>query len=637
MVWLAERGVMYRCWALITCALLALCCPLATAQRIEFSGQAILHLDHLPGLAPPPPNFALSPSGFGLPYLPSNTPPLATSIDNDPDDSDITRYKASTYVPVDSWVYPALERLIALGYIRTGSLAIRPVTRLECQRLLAEAHVINDEAELDSPQNDPNILPLLAALDREFTHESRIANGDRNTKSTLDSIYARYNGIAGRPLRDSFHFGQTVYNDFGRPYGQGGNVVTGLSGHAEYGPFAVYTRGEFQHAASSPAYDLSAAQTIRSFDQSTEAWQLPPGSAVPPVFNFSPAAISRFRLIEGYVAVNVANWQVSAGQESLWWGPDRSTSLMLSNNAAAMPMIRIARAKPAHLPSLLRYLGPIRADGFLARQGGIHYLALGQTFVLNGDQYHGITPPPYVWGAALSAAPTKNLELSLAHTVVFAGYGRPLNLRTFIHTFNVGGNQQLNEPGKPVTEFNVSYHVPYFRRRLLVYSEAMSWDNPIQGHFTERFALDPGVYISQIPYMKKLDLRLEGVYTDLPGLPYKGYFYANSHYSQGYTNYGQILGSWIGRQGRGGQATSTYWFSPQSKASASYRRTVANPALLQGGDLTDGSGELSWLFNRRVEVSAKLQYERWRFPVIATGPTSNLSATFQVQLLNPRR
>src|SRR6185503_4657004 len=45
----------------------------------------------------------------------------------------------SPYVPLDSWIYPALERLSALGYIKTGYLGIRPWTRMECSRLLEEA------------------------------------------------------------------------------------------------------------------------------------------------------------------------------------------------------------------------------------------------------------------------------------------------------------------------------------------------------------------------------------------------------------------------------------------------------------------------------------------------------------------
>src|SRR5512141_3207501 len=42
----------------------------------------------------------------------------------------------SPYVPLDSWVYPALERLIALGHIKTGYLGIRPWTRMECARMI---------------------------------------------------------------------------------------------------------------------------------------------------------------------------------------------------------------------------------------------------------------------------------------------------------------------------------------------------------------------------------------------------------------------------------------------------------------------------------------------------------------------
>ena len=554
---------------------------------------------------------------------------------NTRDDSQDTGFRASSYVAIDSWVYPALDRLIALGYIQTGSLAIRPMTRVECARLVAEAHILAADENL--LEDKFGIQSMLLALDREFAHESRVIEGDANIGGTVERVYVRYNGIAGNPLRDSFHFGQTTYDDFGRPYGQGSNAVAGVSGHAERGPFAIYAQGEYQRAASNPAYSASAQQAIETFDLTTEAWQLPPGTAAPPPFDFNPGSVSRFRLIEGYAALNLANWQISAGQQSLWWGPNRTTSLILSNNAAAMPMIRVARAKPAQLPSFLRYLGPIHFDAFLARQGGIHYVALGETFVLNGNQNTALTPPPYVWGATVSVEPTKNFEFTFAHTVIFAGYGRPLTFRTFIHTFNKGGNMQVKDPGKRVTEFNASYHVPGFRHSLLVYAEAMAWDNPIEGHFTERFALDPGVYLPHVPYVKKLDLRLEGVYTDLPGLPEEAYFYANAHYPQGYTNYGQILGSWIGRQGRGGEGTSTYWFSSRTKVAATYRRLVANPVLLQGGNLTDMSGSLTWLLNSRLEVSTVQQYERWRFPVLNTGPKLNFSTTFQIQLMNRPR
>jgi hypothetical protein len=45
----------------------------------------------------------------------------------------------SPYVELDSWMYPAIERLAALGYIRSEFLGMKPWTRLECAFLVVEA------------------------------------------------------------------------------------------------------------------------------------------------------------------------------------------------------------------------------------------------------------------------------------------------------------------------------------------------------------------------------------------------------------------------------------------------------------------------------------------------------------------
>src|ERR1700719_1679111 len=48
----------------------------------------------------------------------------------------------SPYVPIDSWVYPAFQRLAAWGYLQTDMLGQRPWTRIECARLLEEASML---------------------------------------------------------------------------------------------------------------------------------------------------------------------------------------------------------------------------------------------------------------------------------------------------------------------------------------------------------------------------------------------------------------------------------------------------------------------------------------------------------------
>src|SRR5205814_3171040 len=47
--------------------------------------------------------------------------------------------QGSPYVPLDSWIYPALDRLAAMGLIDSGFAGMKPWTRNECARLLAEA------------------------------------------------------------------------------------------------------------------------------------------------------------------------------------------------------------------------------------------------------------------------------------------------------------------------------------------------------------------------------------------------------------------------------------------------------------------------------------------------------------------
>ena len=43
----------------------------------------------------------------------------------------------------------------------------------------------------------------------------------------VNSVYTRYTNISGEPLDDGYNFGQTIINDFGRPYAEGNNVIAG--------------------------------------------------------------------------------------------------------------------------------------------------------------------------------------------------------------------------------------------------------------------------------------------------------------------------------------------------------------------------------------------------------------------------
>src|ERR1039457_3771337 len=150
-------------------------------------------------------------------------------------------YMGTTFVPLDSWVYPAFERLAALGYLPTEIIAIRPWPRLECARLIVEA----EEQLQDSGSENTSVHQIVKALHQEFAIELANLEGARNLGVQLESVYHRATEIGGMPLRDSYDFAQTIYDDYGRPYGQGFNAVAGASARAEAGPFGAFVAGGF--------------------------------------------------------------------------------------------------------------------------------------------------------------------------------------------------------------------------------------------------------------------------------------------------------------------------------------------------------------------------------------------------------
>ena len=165
---------------------------------------------------------------------------------------------ASVNVPLDSWIYPAMERLIGGGYIDTAFLGLRPWSRMSCAKMLIE---MNEKVEYhtDVPSE---IWQLKKTLDQEFAPEIATWDGHPTESIQLDSVYTQVMNIAGKPVNDSYHFGQTLINDYGRPYWQGWNNITGFSASANDGRFAFYVDGEYQYSPTIPGYPLSVRQVI---------------------------------------------------------------------------------------------------------------------------------------------------------------------------------------------------------------------------------------------------------------------------------------------------------------------------------------------------------------------------------------
>lgn len=525
----------------------------------------------------------------------------------------------SSYVPVDSWVYPALLRLAALGFIRSDFEGMRPWTRMECARLTEDA----GESIAEDPQAGSQAIQLDRALRKEFSREIALLAGGNNAAMQLGSVYTRFTTISGKPLTDGYHFAQTVVNDFGRPFQEGFNDVTGFSGWGTDGPFVAYFRGEYEHAPSAPAPPASSLQAIAQEDNL---------SLVPP--DVPLASVSKFQLLDSYVGMNYHNWQITFGRQSEWWGPDASGPMDFSNNAVPLDMLQINRVSPFRLPGLLGILGPVRANFLLGQMTGQHFILVGNR--ITGSFAHELNPQPFVYGEKVSFKPTKNLEVGFGLTTLTGGPGDPFTVKKLLEAaFPLGGGAAGTSDyyGNGHSEVDFTYRVPDMRNWLTLYADGYTQDepSPILGAW-DKAAWTAGIYIPAMPLIPELDFRAEGMFSDpsIGGTVSHGFFYIGSSYPDGYTNAGNLIGSWIGRQGQGAEGWATYWFTAHDKLALNFRhQKVSHQFVPFGGTLTDAGLRGSFQFHSAFRLTVSVQYERWNFP--ATAPEEQRVITTAVQ------
>ncbi|ABF39838.1 hypothetical protein Acid345_0833 [Candidatus Koribacter versatilis Ellin345] len=511
----------------------------------------------------------------------------------------------STFVPLDSWVYPALDRLRALGYTHTQFMGLRPWTRLMCARLVHEA------AQSLRP-GDLNATKMYNQLADEFQPELGYLGGDPSQTVTIDSVYGRVMGIGGdEPLRDSWHFGQTIANDFGRPFGQGVNAVVGMSARAQRGRFFIAFRGEYQHAPALPGFDSNVQSVIAKIDQTSSAPLL-----------FPQDQRDRFNLLDTYAGVAFGAFELTFGKQSLWYGPGTSGALLFSNNIDPPYMLRLDQVNPVRLPSFLKYLGNIRTEFFFGKLSG-----------------HSFPARPFMHGEKVTLKPTDNLEVGFTRMTVFLGEGNGFTLGRIIHSYfsvgdNLGSNRSNSDPGDRKGGLDASYRVPGLRDWVTIYTDSFTDDDPLPLSAPHRAAWNPGIYMPKLPGLPSLDLRVEGVTTDIHSEATVGHFvYYNGIYKDGYTQNGFIIGNTIGRGGRAIQATSTYWFNARNDIQVGFKTgTVDYRYIPGGGGQKDYNVRADWLVKKNIALSGFVQYEHWSFPLLAATPQNNVAAWLSITI-----
>ncbi len=519
----------------------------------------------------------------------------------------------STYVPMDSWIYPALDRLHSLGYIDSAFMGLRPWTRL------AIAHMLERSADrIETDKNNDEAREIYLAVLKEVQPDLDRADV-HHVSAQLESVYTNLRGISGTPLRDNFHLGQTIVDDYGRPYEGGFNNYSGFSGRAEAGRLSFYFRGEYQHAPSATGYSAALAtflsESIDNIPIATNPHQdtLPEG----PV-----AAANDMRVMEATLSYHLLGHEISFGKSDHWMGPDQGAAMLWSDNAEDIYQFQIDRVEPLRIPGLSRVMGPIRYDFFIGSLKG-----------------HTDPNDPWVHVEKISFKPYRDLEFGFDRMVVWGGKGHePITLHTFLKSFfsfqNVtpAEKNSRSDPGARFGTFDFEWRLPHLQKWVTLYTDSLVHDDVSPVSAPRRSGVHPGIYLARIPGLEKMDLRLEGANTEPASHanPYPGpeinqgqFLYYEAIQKQGPTNKG-FLPDWVGRQGKGGQAWLTYHLSPQEDVQFMYRRAKASAEFIAGGTTqNDFAVSVRKRFAQDYEVRGLVQHEGWKAPVYTYPVFSN--------------
>jgi hypothetical protein len=401
-------------------------------------------------------------------------------------------HKVSPQIPLESWTYPAMDRIVALCRVDSGLAGTRPLTRLEAARQIEEA---SSKAALYSVP--PQAKVLLRRLKTEFHDELAYLAAEQDTVSEvsskpLRSAELRYTYQDGKksvyPGTDARQFSLN-YNNSGRKYDNHNN-------------------GEF-----------SLLGDLRLFDYLLLSWQ--------PLVSQRGDGDTKLKALSVVAAISYEGIELSVGRQSLWWGPGRHGSLLLTNNAQPRDMVRLTNPSPLELPWLLKYLGPFRFDLFVSR--------------LDDDRD---VSDPYFSGLRFNFKPTYWLELGASRTVMFGGDGRPsVDFSDFLGIPVTGNLSHDDDTSNSIASIDAKVTFPLLWG-LEIYGELAGEDENGSLFITKRSYL-AGAYLPQIEASGVLSLRIE--YADTTrlggGAPV---LYRHGIYTSGYIYEDQIMGHHVG-------------------------------------------------------------------------------------------
>ena len=488
---------------------------------------------------------------------------------------------ASVNLPLHHWAYEAIERLTSLGIIDRAMVVSKPYSRKQAAKYVARAieRIRADEIRADG--REALAEPLLERLMVEFRPElmdlGAIARKRSETSQTV-----RY-GARLQTEVDAFSIGggQNVRlreNRGGEYYANGVQNQTDVRGWLEVG-------------------DWAAVMVQPKFISNVDA--LSRGPTVGPLTSLNDQYVY---LREASLKLTMWNVALEFGRGTQWWGPGYHGSLLLTDHAFPLDMVKLGSDESFQLPWVFSKLGDWKVNTFLARLEG------QQTF-----------SHEKIFGLRISYLPTSWLELGLTRLTQFGGQGSGTSFpRTLLNCYKGQPNQEgaanCNEQAMLDGRVKIP-HVPYlipFPAGMQIYGELGSedkWSKPI----STRAAYLAGVYIPQLFSNDTTDLRIEFADTDYPrrnSPELAGVWYNNGFYTNGMRQYGFPLGHHMGTDGIDFFVRSTRYMTDTFQVGSNLNYQERQRGLAVHERKYEASTDMTWWFSRKGQFSFGYTYQR---------------------------
>jgi capsule assembly protein Wzi len=490
---------------------------------------------------------------------------------------------ASVNIPLHHWAYEAIERLTSIGIVDRAMVVTKPYSRKQAAKYIARAieRIRADEIRDDGRRTlaEPLLERLIVEFRSELMDLGAIARKRSETSQTV-----RY-GARLQTEVDGFSIGggQTVRfreNRGGEYYANGVQNQTDVRGWLEVGDWAAFV---VQPKFISNRDALSRGPTVGPLTSLNDQYAY---------------------LREASLKLTFWNVALEFGRGTQWWGPGYHGSLLLTDHAFPLDMIKLGSDDTFRLPWVLSKLGDWKINTFLARLEGT------QTF-----------PHEKIFGLRINYQPATWLELGLTRMTQFGGEGSGASFpRTLTNCYtnppNQTGVSNCNEQAMIDVKASVP-RVPYllpFPAGLQVYGELGSEDKWSKIPIPSRAAYLVGMYIPQLFPNDTTDFRIEFADTDYTRRKTSdhlaGVWYNNGTFTNGMRQYGFPLGHHMGTDGIDLFMRSTRYMTEDVQVGSNFDYQERQRGLAVHERKYEASTDMTWWFSKRTQFSFGYTYQR---------------------------